>query len=103
MYQRRSYEIGERELRFDNLCRLPLVWSAIEIVGDGRRGCAYRYFVDLRNVGGTFQSELLARSDGGIEHGMLGAAARIWLKAQLVATDSRPNPSSSFAASWPFG
>ena len=50
-----------------------------------------------------FQSELLPRSDGGIEHGMLGAATRIWLEAQLVATEFRPNPSSSFAASWPFG
>ncbi len=80
-------EIRQRELSLHDLRGLAFVRGAIELFGDGRGDSGQPHVGDFRKIDGGSQSKLIPCGNGGIEDGMLRAAARIGFEAQLIAAE----------------
>jgi hypothetical protein len=63
------------------------VRGAQKLLVSHRRRASHGYLGNLGTVNGDSQLQLVARGNGGIEHGLLRATACIWLETQLVTME----------------
>lgn len=80
-------EIRQRELSLHDLRGLAFVRGASELFGDGRGEGGHLHGCNFCEIDRCPEPKLIPCDDGGIEDGMLGAAARIGFEAQLIAAE----------------
>jgi hypothetical protein len=85
-----SDQIRQSELRLDDLRGPALMRGAAKLLVYKRLRARHAYLGDLGDVEGRSELELITCGNCGIEHGMLRAAACIWLETELIAPEFPP-------------